>query len=130
MINTSSVFPRVSMQMHLKGLGYHELSGKTGIEYPHLCAKMRGEKPLFRDEAEVIRRALCCDMPIEMLFAKVVDSDQRLSKSERKLINGYRSLSKEGKCYILQTLEMVMLAYPQNETVSDSDEIGRARLGG
>lgn len=124
MINTSSVFPRVSMQMHLKGLGYHELSGRTGIEYNYLCAKMRGERPLLNDEAEIIRKALCCEMPIDKLFAKAVESGQRISKNEKKLIDGYRTLSQEGKLYLLKTLEMVMLACPQKETVSNPIENG------
>ncbi len=42
-----------------------------------------------------------------------------LSPAEKHLIDGYRSLSKEGKAYMLQTLAMAQLSYPEKVSVSD-----------
>lgn len=64
------VFMEVQVQMLLKGWNSHLLADRTGISYPSLRRKMRGESPFTLDEAFRIRRALGCDMDLDALFAR------------------------------------------------------------
>ncbi|NLD83901.1 MAG: helix-turn-helix domain-containing protein [Clostridiales bacterium] len=63
-------YAQVMVQMYLQGMDSHTLSEKTGISYPSLRRKLRGDGHLRLDEAIRIRKALACPMSIEELFAR------------------------------------------------------------
>ena len=46
------------------------LSEKTGLSYPTLRRKLRGDGCIRLEEAILIRQALGCEMPLEELFAR------------------------------------------------------------
>lgn len=112
MIYPSCIFPRVNAQLHYRNWHYSDLAEKSGVEYNLLCAMMNGRQPLLEEEAQRIYQALKCQMPIEKLFAKKFVCEQ-MAKSEKELLEGYRSLSKEGKAFILKVLRNAKVDYPQ-----------------
>ena len=59
------------------------------------------------------------DVDANFLFQDLVGAapDVSLSQDEKSLLADYRSLSKEGKEYILQTMDMVKEKYPKNVSV-------------
>ncbi len=65
-----SVYAQVMVQMFLKGMDSHTLSQKTGLSYPTLRRKLRGDGCIRLEEAILIRQALGCEMPLEELFAR------------------------------------------------------------
>ncbi|MBR1583916.1 MAG: hypothetical protein IJ662_00060 [Clostridia bacterium] len=69
-MRSGSVYTQVMVQMFLQGIDSHTLSEKTGMSYPTLRRKLRGEGSLQLDEALRIQRALCCDLPLERLFER------------------------------------------------------------
>ncbi len=121
MVNPNCVYPQVMAQLHLRAGTYRELARQTGIEYKMLCQKMAGSRPLRRDEAERIRAALGCVMPIERLFARNGDGAY---KDEKTLLIGFRSLSRKGKAFMLQAMEAAKLAYPAKEDDPIAEENG------
>lgn len=63
-------YAQVMVQMYLQGMDSHVLSEKTGISYPSLRRKLRGDGSLRLDEAIRIHRALGCQMALEQLFER------------------------------------------------------------
>lgn len=66
----TGVYAQVIVQMYLQGMDSHTLAEKTGISYPSLRRKLRGDGMLRLEEALSIRQALGCDLPLEELFAR------------------------------------------------------------
>lgn len=65
-----SVYAQVMVQMFLRGMDSYTLSEKTGLSYPTLRRKLRGDGCIRLEEAVLIRQALGCEMPLEELFAR------------------------------------------------------------
>ena len=66
----TGVYAQVMVEMLLRGIDSHALSEKTGISYPTLRRKLRGEGSIRIEEAILIRSALSSDLPLEQLFAR------------------------------------------------------------
>ena len=66
----NSVYAQVMVQMYLRGMDSHMLSQKTGMTYPTLRRKLRGDGSIDIEEAIRIRSALDCDLPLEKLFER------------------------------------------------------------
>lgn len=65
-----SVYAQVMVEMYLKGMDSLTLSRKTGMSYPTLRRKLRGDGAIRLEEAMRIRSALECDLPLEKLFER------------------------------------------------------------
>ncbi|MBQ9263895.1 MAG: hypothetical protein IJ189_06735 [Clostridia bacterium] len=73
-MKNASVYTQVMIQMYLRGMDCRTLSQKTGMSYPTLRRKLRGEGSIRLADALRIRSALGCDMPIEVLFERKEDA--------------------------------------------------------
>ena len=70
MVKQSGAYTQVIVQMYLRGMDSHDLSRRTGISYPSLRRKLRGDGSMRLEEAISIRNALGCDMALEELFTR------------------------------------------------------------
>ena len=66
----SCIYAQVMVEMYMKGIDSHTLSRRTGLSYPTLRRKLRGDGAIRLEEALKIRLALESDLPLEQLFAR------------------------------------------------------------
>ncbi len=66
----TGVYARLMVEMLLQGVDSHALSEKTGMSYPTLRRKLRGDGSIRIEEAILIRSALNSELPLEQLFAR------------------------------------------------------------
>lgn len=70
MVQQKLCFPRLVYQMLMKKWTMQDLSDATGMNYNTLRRKMYNQSAFLLDEAIAIKKALKCDLPIEMLFER------------------------------------------------------------
>ena len=69
-MNGSCIYVQVMLQMYMNNVSCRELSSRTGISYPTLRRKLRGDSDFLLSEALRIKETLNCGMPLETLFEK------------------------------------------------------------
>ena len=69
-MKNETVYVRVMVEMYMKGLDSHELAEKIGISYHAMRRLLRGESRQWLEDALRIRKALACDLPVEVLFER------------------------------------------------------------
>lgn len=69
-MNSSCIYTQVMLQMYLNDLNCRELSARTGIAYPTLRRKLRGESDFLLAEALRVKAVLNVPMTLEELFRK------------------------------------------------------------
>lgn len=121
-MNIENIIARLKEAVEKSGLTYQQLSEKTKIPKSTLQRWTSGQiKRIPLDDIQVI--AAVCGVTAEWIMGWECQSEiqgstnNTLSVDETKLLTGYRSLSDQGKEYILQTLTMAQQVYKKSDPV-------------
>ena len=106
-----------------KGYTQEELAKKLGISKGAI-GNYESEVSSPKEEI-LIRLMKILEVDANFLFQDLVDVQPGLvlSQDESALLSGYRTLSREGKEYMLQTLALAQNAYAKNVSVSGVEDM-------
>lgn len=102
---------RIREKMKEKGIKQNELARMADISKSGLSVILNGKTRPREDSLWAIAQALGC--PVGELLGDEREEETSYTWTERNLIDNFRSLSRPGKEYILQTMAMAVITYAE-----------------